>query len=215
LPELSFQIEGSEAVPYAAVPLLSVKLRITNQPPQQAIHSLILRCQVQIEPSRRRYVSAEQADLKDLFGEPERWGRTVRPLLWMNTSLSVPGFSGSTMADLQLPCSFDFNVAATKYFHALQDGEVPLCVLFSGTVFYNESDGPLQVTQIPWDREANYRLPVATWRQMMDMHYPNAAWLCLQRDALERLYQYKVLHGIPTWEEALERLIPAEEEAKV
>lgn len=215
LPDLRFQIEASEAVMHAAAPLLDLKLRVSNQPPQEIIHSVNLRCQVQIEPAKRRYAAAEQGDLKDIFGEPERWGRTVRPFLWMNTSLCVPGFSDNTLVNLHLPCTFDFNVAATKYFHALEDGEVPLCLMFSGTVFYSEDDGPLQATQIPWDREANYRLPVATWQQMMDMHYPNSAFLCLQRDAFERLYRYKVKHGLPTWEEALDRLIAAEEEAKV
>ncbi|MGH9512670.1 MAG: DUF6084 family protein [Terriglobales bacterium] len=215
MPDLQFKIESSEAVMYSATPLLALKLKISNQPAEQKIHSLSLRCQVQIEPGRRRYESEEKEDLKDLFGEPERWGRTVRPFLWMNTGFSVPGFSGSTLIDLQLPCTFDFNVAATKYFHALEAGEVPLCLMFSGTVFYSDSDGALQATQIPWDREANYRLPVATWRKMMDMHYPNSAWLCLQREAFERLYRYKVQHGLPTWEEAIERLIAAEEEVKV
>jgi hypothetical protein len=199
---------------YSATPLLALKLKISNQPPEQTIHSLSLRCQVQIEPGRRRYVSGEQEQLKDLFGEPERWGRTVRPFLWMNTSLAVPGFSETTLVDLQLPCTFDFNVAATKYFHALQSGEVPLCLLFSGTVFYSAGDGALQATQIPWDREAQHRLPVATWRKMMDMHYPNTAWLCLEREAFERLYRYKMRHGLPTWEQALERLIPSDREVE-
>lgn len=215
MPDLRFQVEGSEAVANSAAPLLALRLKIMNQPAEQVIHSLILRCQVQIEPSRRKYESSEQEDLKDLFGEPGRWGRTVRSFLWMNASLSVPSFSGSTAVDLQLPCTFDFNVAATKYFHGLQSGEIPLCLMFSGTVFYNDGDGILQVTQIPWDRETSYRLPVAVWRKMMDMHYPNTAWLCLQREAFERLYRYKVEHGLPTWEEALNRLITADREAKV
>jgi hypothetical protein len=215
VPDLSFQVEGSEAVMHATVPLLALKLKVTNSPSEQIIHSLSLRCQVQIEPARRRYGSTEQEGLRDLFGEPERWGRTVRPFLWMNTSLSVASFWDATIVDLQLPCTFDFNVAVTKYFHALENGEIPLCLMFSGTVFYSDTDGPLQATQIPWDRETNYRLPVVIWRKMMDMHYPNTAWLCLQRNAFERLYRYKVQHGIPTWEEALERLIPVEHEVKV
>ena len=48
----------------------------------------------------------------------------------------IPGFTGTTLVDLQLPCTFDFTVASTKYFHALEAGEIPLCVMFSGTVFY-------------------------------------------------------------------------------
>ncbi|MGH7867433.1 MAG: DUF6084 family protein, partial [Candidatus Dormibacteraceae bacterium] len=200
MPDLQFQIEGVEVVPYAAAPLLAFKLRITSLPPDQVIHTLSLRCQVQIEPTRRRYEAAEQGKLADLFGAPERWARTVRSLLWMNTSLTVPGFSRSTVVDLQLPCTFDFNIAATKYFHALEAGDIPLCVLFSGTIFYNGEGDALQVAQIPWDREANFRFPAAVWKQMMDTHYPNTAWLCLERDSFERLYQYKVRQGIPTWE---------------
>jgi hypothetical protein len=215
MPELQFAIEGAEAIAHAAAPLIAVKLRITNLPQDEAIHSLTLRCQVQIEPAKRRYLPPEQDKLQDLFGEPERWSRTVRPLLWMNTSVSVPGFSGSTLVDLQLPCSFDFNVAATKYFHALDAGEIPLCVMFSGTVFYQGEDGALQVTQVPWDREANFRLPVAVWKEMMEMYFPNTAWLCLQRDAFEQLYNYKVRHGLPTWEQAIARALAAEHAEEV
>jgi hypothetical protein len=133
----------------------------------------------------------------------------------MNLSVGVPGFTGSTVVDVQLPCTFDFNIATTKYFHALNTGEIPLCILFSGTAFFCGEQGELQVAQIPWDREANYRLPAATWKQMMDMHYPNSAWLCVQRDAFDRLYQYKVRHGIPTWEQLLEKLVQSSEEDEV
>lgn len=215
MPELQFAIEGAEAVLYAAAPMLALKLRITNTLADEPVHSLSLRCQVQIEPTRRGYAKEEQEQLLDLFGEPERWSRTVRSLLWMNTSISVPAFTGSTVVDLQLPCSFDFTIAATKYFHALEAGDIPLCVLFSGTVFYGGEDGALQVTQVPWDREVNYRLPVAVWKRMMDAYYPNAAWLRLDRDVFDRLYRYKVRHGIPTWEQLLEKLIASKEEDEV
>lgn len=112
-----------------------------------------------------------------------------------------------------MPCTFDFNVAATKYFHAVSDGEVPLFLLFSGSVFYEGVDGLLQVAPISWDKEARFRLPVSLWRDMMEAYYPNTAWLCLRKDAFERLYQFKMLHGIPTWEEALETLVRNAEEA--
>jgi len=210
VPELRFQIEDAGVVPYSALPLIALKLRITNDPPDQAIHTLALRCQVQIEPAKRRYVREEQEQLSDLFGEPERWGKTVRPLLWMNSSVSVTGFNGSTLVDLQLPCTFDFNVAATKYFHALGSGDIPLNILFSGTAFYENEHGLLQTEQIPWDREASYRLPVEAWKSMMDAHYPNTAWLSLSRDTFEKLYRYKVRHGIPTFERVLDALVPEE-----
>ena len=215
MPDLRFQVEGVEPVQHAALPLLALKLRVHNLPDDQAIHTVSLRFQVQIEPVRRRYVAAEQEKLRDLFGEPDRWSRTVRPLLWMNASLAVPGFTGSTLVDLQLPCSFDFTVASTKYFHALQAGEIPLCVMFSGTVFYRGDNDALQVAQIPWDREANFRLPVAVWKQAIDQHYPNSAWLRLERDTFDRLYDYKVRNGIPTWEGTLDKLVSSQEADEV
>jgi hypothetical protein len=215
MPELQFQIEGAEAVAYSAAPLLALRLRITNLPASETIHTLTLKCQVQIEPAKRRYLPPEQEKLADLFGEPSRWSRTVKPLHWMNTSVAVQGFSGSVVVNLELPCTFDFNVAATKYFHALDDGEIPLCVMFSGTVFYQGQTGALQVAQIPWDREAYYRLPVDVWKQMMDAHFPNSAWLSLRRDTFEQLYAYKVRHGLPTWEQAITRMLAAEEAEEV
>jgi Family of unknown function (DUF6084) len=215
MPELHFQIEGAEAVAHAATPLIALKLRITNLPATEAIHTLTLRCQVQIEPAKRRYLPQEQEKLLDLFGEPERWSRTVRPLLWMNTSVAVPGFTDNLLVNLEIPCTFDFNVAATKYFHALDGGEIPVCVMFSGTVFYQAADDALQVAQVPWDREANFRLPVSIWKEMMDMHYPGTAWLCLQREAFEQLYLYKVRHGLPTWEQAITRALAAEEAEEI
>ena len=214
MPELHFAIESAEAVPHAAAPLLALKLRVTNLPAEEAIHTLMLRAQVQIEPAKRRYQPQEQGKLLDLFGSPERWGRTVRPLLWMNTSVAVPGFTGDTLVDLQLPCTFDFNVAATKYFHALEGGDIPLCVMFSGTAFYKGADDALQVAQVPWDREANFRLPVSVWKEMMDMHFPDTAWLCLRRDAFEQLYLYKMRHGLPTWDQAIARALGAEDAAE-
>jgi hypothetical protein len=209
MPELHFQIEGAEAVAHAAAPLIALKLRITNLPATEAIHTLTLRCQVQIEPSKRRYLPQEQEKLLDLFGEPERWSRTVRPLLWMNTTVAVPGFTDNLLVNLELPCTFDFNVATTKYFHALNAGEIPVCVMFSGTVFYRGADDALQVAQVPWDREANFRLPVSVWKEMMDQYFPDTAWLCLRRDAFEQLYQYKMRHGLPTWEQAISRALAA------
>jgi hypothetical protein len=215
MPELHFQIEGAEAVPHAATPLIALKLLITNFPATEAIHAITLRCQVQIEPAKRRYVPNEQEKLLDLFGTPERWGRTVKPLLWMNTSVAVPRFTGALLVDLELPCTFDFNVAATKYFHALDAGDIPVAVMFSGTLFYEGSDGALQISQVPWDREASYRLPVSVWKEMMEMHHPNSAWLCLRRDTFEQLYNYKVRHGLPTWEQAIAKALATEAPAEV
>ena len=115
--------------------------------------------------------------------------------------------------EMQVPCTFDFNVAATKYFHGVENGEIPLCFLFSGTGLLRRRRRAPQVAPISWSKETRFRLPVETWRDMMEAYYPNTAWLCLRRDVFERLYQYKVRHGLPTWEAALERILPECEEA--
>jgi len=211
MPDLSFEVENAEAVPFAAAPLLTFKLRVSNRYAEEPIHTIALRCQIMIDPARRRYQDEDQERLRDLFGEPERWGQTVRPMLWTHASLVVTAFTGSDVVDLPVPCTFDFNIAATKYFAGLTDGEVPLNMLFSGTIFYANDEGALQVTQIPWDKEARYRLPVQVWKQMMEFYYPNSAWLSLRKDVFDRLYRYKVRRGIPTWEQALESILPDDE----
>jgi hypothetical protein len=193
----------------AAAPLLAFKLQLTNVPAEEIIHTVALRAQIQLEVTRRKYDSGEQARLQDLFGEPDRWGQTLRNMLWTHTSMVVPRFTGSTMADLQVPCTFDFNVAATKYFHGVTGGDLPLCFQFSGTVFYQGNDQTLQVAPISWDKESKYRLPVKVWKNLIDVYYPNSAWLALQRDTFEKLYQFKIREGIPTWEEAIERALNA------
>lgn len=211
MPELNFQIEGAEAASFSASPQIVLKVRLTNLDGAETIHSVVLRCQIQLEVTRRRYAAEEQQKLHDLFGEPERWSQTLRNLLWTHVNVNVPAFQGETVVDLPVPCTFDFNVGATKYFHGLEDGVVPLCIMFSGSVFYAHEGESLQVAPIAWDKEARYSLPVKIWKDMMDAHYPNSAWLRLRRDVFERLYEYKVRHGIPTWEQALESMLQAEE----
>jgi hypothetical protein len=211
MPDLSFAVEGAEAVPFAAAPLLALKLRVENQPAAEPIHTIVLRCQIQIDAPFRVYQPPEEEGLRDLFGARERWGQTLKRILWMNASAMVPGFTGTTAVDLQLPCTFDLNVASAKYFHALEKGEVPLLLLFSGTVYYEGAEGLLQVAQIPWSKETSFKLPVRVWKEVMEMYFPNVGFLMLHRDALDRLYRYKVANSLPTFEQALESLLPAEQ----
>jgi hypothetical protein len=219
MPDLSFQIQGAEPQRYAAEPLLLFKLGLTEEIAPGAeptpVNAVALRCQVRIEPARRRYEAREKERLLDLFGTPERWGQTLRPMLWTHVNVMVPPFTASALIDLPVPCSFDFSLAATKYFDALEEGDIPLCFLFSGTVFYEGPGGALQVRQISWEKEANFRLPAATWRGLMDEYYPRCSWLRLPKDLFDRLARYKNGQGLATWEQALERLLSATEEAVV
>jgi hypothetical protein len=214
MPDLAITVDDASALPFAVAPTIAFGLRVVNANPVESIHTVVLRCQIQIEVTRRRYSGPDQERLRDLFGEPERWGQTLRSLLWTHASAVVPAFTGSTSFQLQVPCTFDFNVAATKYFGGLADGEIPLCLMFSGTVFYEDQAGAMQVAPISWDKETRFRLPLKIWKEMMELYYPGSTWMCLRRDVFEQLQDYKVRHGIPTWEEAVERILAEAELAR-
>lgn len=203
--DLTFSVVDIQAAPYAAAPILLARLRV-EETSGEAVHALALRCQVRIEPQRRRYDAAEEAGLLDLFGPRARWGDTLKPLLWMHATAMVPGFTGASEFDLPLPCTYDFEVSGSKYLQALRDGDIPLVLLFSGTVFSRGQSG-FAVTQIPWDREARHRLPVAVWQHVMDLYFPGSRWLRVDRETADALTAYKSRHGFITWEDALAALL--------
>jgi hypothetical protein len=208
MPDLDFKITGVEPAVHGLTPLLHFKLQVTNAPATETIQTVALHAQIQFQSAQRAYNVREQERLSDLFGTPDRWGQTLRNRLWAHANTMVRTFAGTTEAILPVQCTYDLNVTATKYFYALEDGDVSLLFLFSGTVFYAAADGRLQAEQISWNKECVYRMPARLWREMMDRHYPNSAWLYLQRESFERLYAYKRRHGLATWEQTIERLLP-------
>jgi hypothetical protein len=208
MPDLRFEIEHASVAPNSATPQLSFRVHISNMS-AEPIHSIALRAQVQIEPIRRRYSSAEQERLKELFGEPEQWSKSLQPLIWTHVSQNVTAFTGQISIEIPVPCTFDFNIAMTKYAYGLEGGELPTSLLFSGTVFYVGSNTGLQIAQIPWDRQASYRVPVALWKEMMDRYYPNTAVLAFRRDLFDRLNDFKTQNHIGSWDQVLERMLDA------
>jgi hypothetical protein len=205
--QLTFEIAGARAEPYAVVPTLAFALRI-GEASGQPIHSMALRCQIQIEPRRRPYSAAEEVRLLELFGEPKRWGDTQKTLLWTQASLMVPGFTASTEVTLPITCTYDFEITAAKYFQALDEGEIPLLFLFSGTVFAKNGPG-ISVQPVPWEKEAAFRLPVRTWREVMDLYFPGSAWIRLRRESFDALHRFKGRRALPTWDDAVEALLAA------
>lgn len=198
------------AEPYAAVPQLTARLRI-EEATGQVVHAIALRCQVRIEPQRRGYTTADESGLRALFGDRDRWADTLKPFLWMQCSTTVQGFTGATEVDLPLPCTYDFDVVGSRYLHAVGEDTVPLSFLFSGTVFTRGSNG-FGVEQVPWDSDTRYAMPVTVWKQMIDLYYPNTAWIRMDRDQLEILADYRSRHGLTTWEETVQRLLAHEGE---
>ncbi|MFY9826031.1 MAG: DUF6084 family protein [Thermoanaerobaculia bacterium] len=203
--DLSFEIVGARPEPYAAVPTLVFPMRIAEASGQR-IHAVALRVQVQIQPNRRSHSAAEQRRLLEMFGEPARWGETLKPLHWTILSVMVPGFEGAASVDLPMTCTYDFEVAAAKYFEALDDGEIPLLFLFSGSVWTPGASG-FMVERVPWEKEAGFRLPVRVWREAMDLYFPNSAWIRLQRESLDALQRFKAERALPTWDDAVAALL--------
>lgn len=204
--ELTFTVADIFAERYAAVPQLTARLHI-EEATGAVIHAMALRAQVRIEPQRRAYTPDEEREVGDLFGPRERWYDTLKPFMWMQTSAMVQGFTGVTETDLTLPCTYDFEVAASKYLHALRSGTVSINLLFSGTVFVRGERG-FGIEQVPWDREARYDLPVTVWRELVDHHYPGTGWIRLSHELIGRLAAHKAEHGHTTWDETLFDLLP-------
>lgn len=207
-PQLDFAVESVAAVEHAVVPTLAFRVHVDAG--GRTVRSLALNVQVRIDAPRRGYDPGERDRLHELFGPPSDWGRTVHTFLWTNVSATVPSFDGETTFELLVPCTYDFDVVASKYLRALAGGTVPLDLLFSGTIFFAAPDGRLQVAHVPWDREARVRMPVRVWRDALERAFPGTAWLRVGHDVFDRLQAYKAKHALLTWDRALEELLPDE-----
>lgn len=203
--ELVFDCTGARPEPYSVVPAMSLTLRISETSGQQ-VDAIALRCQIRIEPARRQYSSAEAERLNDLFGERQRWADTLKPLQFTTVSLMIPGFRGSTETEVAIPFSYDLEIGSARYFASLESGEIPLLMLFSGTIFA-VVDGRMQVQQVPWSKEARYQLPVSVWRDAIDAHFPNSAWIRMSRQTLDELQRFKSRQALPTWDATLAALL--------
>jgi hypothetical protein len=207
--ELVFDCVAGRAERYAVAPTLSLTLRIAEISGIK-IDAIALRVQIRVLPHLRRYSGAESARLVEVFGDPSRWADTVKPMQFALLTAMVPGFAGSVELDLSVPCTYDLEIAHTKYFNALDTGDIPLLLLFSGTVFTTADDGRMRVYQVPWSKESAYRLPVTVWREMMDLHFPDASWLTVSRETLDALQRFKSANALPTWDSAIMALLDRE-----
>jgi hypothetical protein len=209
--DLVFDCTGARAERFAVVPSMSMTLRISETTGQK-VDAIALRCQIRIEPARRRYSEAEAERLNDLFGETQRWADTLKPVQFTHISIMVPGFTGSTEIDLPVPLSYDLEIGATRYFAGLEGGEVPLLLLFSGTIFSTAAN-KFQVQQVPWSKEASYRLPISVWREAIDAHFPNSAWIKMSLQTLDDLQRFKARQALLTWDATVAALLAAAAQA--
>jgi len=206
-PAPEFAIVGAAHVPFAATPTMLFEA-IATEPSSAAIQSIALTAQVMIEPARRGYDAETRARLTELFGPPASWAPSTSGLPWARVAAAVPGFSGETRFSLEVPCTYDLEVAAAKYFYAVQDGEVPLTFHFNGNVFFHDSvDGRLQVLPISWTTSSQYRMPVQAWRAMIAEHYPGGGWIRVSDETLRSLHDRRAQRGLSSLDACVAELL--------
>ena len=202
---LRFGISDPRPANEMAAPAVLFRLSVVNEQPMR-IYTLALRCQVQIEPRSRRHTPEEQERLREIFGTPDQWSRTMRPLVWTHVSVVIPSFTDATAVDVAVPCSYDFYVATAKYLHAIRDGHIPLRFLFSGSAFLLDN-GKYRVEPVSWDADATTNMPATVWQQAIDRFFPDAAWLVVRRTTLDALQTYRTSRALTGWDEVLEKLL--------
>lgn len=207
-PAFGFAVTHADHDPQAAGPTLRLHTTITETTGTR-VHALALRAQIRLEPAARRYSPDQQERLVELFGDPSRWGRTLNPMQLATVSTVTPSFSGEQEVVFEVPLTFDTDVATTRYFRGVgDDGDAPMRLLFSGTVFYEAPSG-VQIGLVPWHSEATFRLPVAVWTDMMDAHQHGMAWLRLPEHTLAELSAWRAARALPTWEQTFTALLAA------
>jgi hypothetical protein len=204
-PDVTFSVLDVTPERYAVAPILQAHIGISSTG-GETIHAIALRCQIRIQPLRRPYTDAEAAGLLDMFGPRERWSTTQQAFPWLHATSMVPGFTGTTTSTMALQCTYDVEVAAAKYFHALRDGTIPLQFLFSGTIFGSGERG-LRVRQVSWDCEDSYDMPVAVWQNLIAQHYPNSGWVRLSHDSIAALSEFKSRNCLLDLDDAISALV--------
>jgi hypothetical protein len=115
----------------------------------------------------------------------------------------VHSFSGAITFGLEVPCTADLEVTASRYISALPDGEVPLTFHFTGRVLYEGPNRSVQVVHLPWSTSAQYRMPVSIWKAMITHHHGESGFVLLHNDTLTDLTHYKRDRGLHSYDSAV------------
>jgi hypothetical protein len=211
MPDVRFTVERVAAARFAASPTISIELAIENAPAGERIDSILLRAQVRIEAADRAYDAAERERLREVFGGAAEWERGLRGLLWAPVTLVVPRFAGRTLVEVAVPCPFDPRGAATKYLQALSGADVPLALLFGGTIFHVDDTEALRAAPVRLDVEARARMSLAVYRDAIAEHGGGVASIDVATETFERLSRYRTERGARSWDETIASLLPREE----
>lgn len=206
LPDLEFAVVGARPVKYAAAPMLSLDLQVSETTGAQ-VYMVALSIQLMIEPARREYDDTTRERLVELFGEPERWAVTTRSLVWSKLDVLVPAFTATITVTVPIACHYDLELAAAKYLHALPDGEAPLALHFNGMIYYRGDDGGLQIVLIPWSKSIDFRMPVSVWQETIAHYYPGTAWIAVRAQTYDALQRAKLERGLATLDACISALL--------
>jgi Family of unknown function (DUF6084) len=201
-----FTITGVERQAHAASPMLRFTVRV-NEPRVAQVYMIALTAQINIDPAQRSYDDETRARLFELFGEPRRWASTTRSFLWTQADVLMGGFAGSGEVVIPVACTYDLEVAASKYFYSLPDGEVPLTFHFAGRVYYPDEHGRIALIKVPWSCSSRFRMPVETWKALMREHYGDRGWVALHGHTLDELQRFKAERGLPTFDACVSALL--------
>ncbi|MDP9228642.1 MAG: DUF6084 family protein [Actinomycetota bacterium] len=205
-PWLKFEITGAQFLKYAAAPTLSFAVDINDESGCE-IFMASLTVQIQTEPKKRSYTPEERERLTELFGDPKKWGQSAQRLQLSAEKVLLRPFTGTTSVDVEMLCNYDLELAAAKYFHAVDGGTVPMVFHWNGTVYYTDSEDKLQMVQIPWDTVSDHQLDIDVWKRMMDHYYPHRGWVPVQSETLEALRKLKTERGLMTFDDTVRYLI--------
>lgn len=208
-PSLSFDIVSAAAEPYAATPTLRFTLGVRSDS-DCMVRSVLLSTQLRINVTRRSYQADEQQRLLEVFGTPDRWSDTLKSLYWTHTTTVIPQFERQTEIALLVPCTYDFDVVASKYLHAVEGGDIPLDFFFSGSVFYDDTEGSLRTARLSWETESSWRMPAQVWKDLMHAYFPNDAWVRIRRETFDRLHAFRSARALPTWDRTIETMLDHE-----
>jgi hypothetical protein len=208
--ELGFRIVGASPLEHAATPIVCVHVIAESR---AAVRAVVLRCLVVIDPGARAYDANEAAALERVLGPADR--RATAPLVWAQLPQNLPGFEGELGFDLHLPCSLDLRAGGAAYLDAIEDGNVPLTVLFSGTAFVADDAGALSALPIPQTAEARFALPIAVCRDALSRHHGDATLVPVRREILARLRRFAAHRHerTPALDDAIENLLDLAEAA--
>ena len=162
-------------------------------------------CQVKIEPQRRHYGDAEVARLYELFGETAAVGRLaaavpVDPRRRHRARLRRH-HRGRPADRVHVRLRGGGGQVPPR---PRRRGRCPSCCCSPAP----SSPGAAPASSpspISWQAEASYRLPVATWRAVMDRYFPGSGWVRVEpRHARPAAARSRPARALTGWDDAFD-----------